>query len=208
MEINDLMLLIKDVLGVTDKLYDRQIEENLKDRRIIFNQEVDSGVVEDAILHIFKWNQEDKNIPVNERKRIHLYINTNGGDVPSGLSLVGAIRASITPITGVVLSVAASMGSYIITACHERIAFTDSVVLLHDGQSGVYASARKADDTMKYYKKMDDRCRKILLETTSLTEEYLDEIADRETYLFADECKEKGIIDKIIGVDVDLEYIL
>ena len=34
--------------------------------------------------------------------------------------------------------------------------------------------------------------------------EYLEEIKDREYYMFPDEAKEKGIVDKIIGIDCEL----
>ena len=40
-----------------------------------------------------------------------------------------------------------------------------------------------------------------------MTEEYLEEIKDREMYLFAEEAKEFGIIDGIIGEDINLEDI-
>ena len=40
-----------------------------------------------------------------------------------------------------------------------------------------------------------------------MTHEYLQEIADREVYLFGEESKEKGIVDKIIGIDCNLNEV-
>ena len=47
-----------------------------------------------------------------------------------------------------------------------------------------------------------------MVEHTNMTAEYLEEIKDREYYMFPDEAKEKGIVDKIIGVDCELADIL
>ena len=42
----------------------------------------------------------------------------------------------------------------------------------------------------------------------ALKREFLEEIKDREYYMFPDEAKERGIIDKIIGIDCDLDEII
>ena len=47
-----------------------------------------------------------------------------------------------------------------------------------------------------------------MLNNTKITEEYLNDIADREYYIFAGQGKELGIVDYIIGVDCDLDEIL
>ena len=44
------------------------------------------------------YNKEDKNISVEERKPIKLYIDTIGGSVSVMLCLVNAIKVSKTPI--------------------------------------------------------------------------------------------------------------
>ena len=40
------------------------------------------------------------------------------------------------------------------------------------------------------------------------TLEFLEEIKDREYYMFPDEAKERGIVDQIIGIDCDIDEIL
>ena len=41
-----------------------------------------------------------------------------------------------------------------------------------------------------------------------MTEEFYEEHLDREFYMYADEAKELGCVDKIIGEDCDLDEIL
>lgn len=194
--------------GQNSDIYEETIKSYLDDRKIIFNQDVDTGILEDVILHILKWNKEDEHLPVEARKKIFIYLASDGGDVIAGNALISVIKQSVTPVVGVVFSIAASMASCILMSCHERIALENSVVLIHDGAQGVYSSANKAKDVMKFYEKLDNLNRDLVISRTNITAEEFDENKDREQYFLASEAKEKGIIDKIIGVDVPLSYIL
>lgn len=188
-------------------IYDETIKEYLNDRKIIINRDIDQNILEDVILHILKWNKEDKDIPAEKRKKIFLYLSSDGGEVISGNSLISVIKNSTTPIVGVVFSLAASMASSIYIACHERIAFETSVILIHDGTQGVYSSANKAKDVMKFYEKLDNLNKSLIVSRTNISNEEFEENKDRERYFLASEAKEKGIVDKIIGIDVDLSYV-
>lgn len=200
----DIMTLLT---GENDSIYEETIKNYLNDRKIILNRDIDGSVLEDVILHIIRWNKEDKDLPVDKRKKIFLYLASDGGDVIAGNSLISAIEQSETPVVGVVFSMAASMASAIFIACHERIAFKTSVILIHDGTQGVYSSANKAKDVMKFYEKLDNLNKDLIVSRTFITEEEFEENKDRERYFLAEEAKEKGIVDKIIGVDADMSYI-
>ena len=197
-------------MPMEDAIYTELIKTNLADRRIVFNKEVDSSLIEDVVLHIIKWNQEDKGKAPESRKPIYIYLNTNGGDVVSGMNLISLLASTKgkTPVYGVVMACAASMGAYLAMAFHKTYAFSNSVLLLHDGSTGTQGSSRKAKDQMNFYDKLDNRVKKFVLDNTKITEEFYEEIADREYYMFADEAKELGIVDYIIGEDVDLDEIL
>ena len=200
----DIMTLLG---GGNDSIYEETIKSYLDDRKIILNQDIDTSVLEDVILHIIKWNKEDKDIPTDKRKKIFIYLASDGGDVIAGNSLISVIESSQTPVVGVVFSMAASMASSIYIACHERLAFKTSVILIHDGTQGVYSSANKAKDVMKFYEKLDNVNKNLVITRTNITEEEFENNKDRERYFLAEEAKEKGIIDKIIGIDIDMSYI-
>ena len=197
-------------MPMEDSIYNELIKTNLADRRIVFNKEVDSSLIEDVVLYILKWNQEDKGKSPEARKPIYIYLNTNGGDVVSGMNLISVLASTKgkTPVYGVVMACAASMGAYLAMAFHKTYAFSNSVLLLHDGSTGTQGSSRKAKDQMNFYDELDNRVKKFVLDNTNITEEFYEEIADREYYMFADEAKELGIVDYIIGEDVDLDEIL
>lgn len=199
--------LLQSLCG-NDDLYNEIIKENLERRILVFNDEVNDAVLENYILYILKWNREDKDIPVDKRKKIMIYFNSCGGDVFSGFSFVDAIEASTTPIVGVAFGLVASMAYHILIACPERIAFNNSVLLQHDGNVNISSSGGKSKDVMKFFDKIDQRGKEHVLKHTKITAEYYDEIYDQEKYMHADEAKELGCIDKIIGVDCSLDEIL
>lgn len=192
-----------------DKLYDRIIDTNIKNRTIILNESINTGILEDAILWILNFNKMDNEnkIPPESRKKIYIYLNSNGGDVVMGLSLINTIKSSTTPVVVIGFGVCASMACYILAAGHERLCLQDTVILHHDGTSGYYTSSNKGKDIQQFYDKLDVRIKNFMIENTNMTQEFLDSIADREYYMFPEEAKELGIIDKIIGIDVPLDYI-
>lgn len=199
----DIFEVLKD-----NGLYEQIVKEHLQERKIILNDNIDDGVIENVCLMIMKWNKDDKYLPEDERQPIYIYINSDGGEMIAGSQVLSSITTSTTPVITVGFGKCASMASYILAAGHERYCFENTVVLYHDGQTGYVSSSNKGKDIQKFYDNLDVRMTKFMVEHTNMTEDFLEEIKDREYYMFADEAKEKGIVDKIIGVDCDLEEIL
>ena len=198
------------IAAITDKqtIKDQIIQRNLEDRRIVFNSEIDDDIFETFCLSILLWNQEDKDIPVSKRKPIYIYVNSCGGELIMGSQLIGSIQQSITPVITVGFSFCASMSSYILAAGHKRYCFPNTVVLLHDGSIEYEMTTNKMKDTQKFYDDLADSLNDFWIENTNMTSEFLESIADREYYMFAQEAKELGLVDKIIGIDCKLDAIL
>ena len=154
------------------------------------------------------WNKDDENIPVGKRHKIKIFIDSDGGSVFAANNLINVIECSETPIVGVAFSVAASAASSILVACNERYAFKHSTILLHDGSVMVQNSGNKARQTMDFLDKVDSVVKDTILKHTTITEEEYEANKKDEQFMFADEAKEKGIIDYIIGVDCTLNEIL
>ncbi len=191
-----------------DDIFNTVIKENLNERRIILNDSVSDDVIENIIMMIIKWNLDDKDLPIKKRKKIIVFINSDGGEVLSGSQILSSIITSKTPVITIGLSKCASMASYILAAGHTRYCYNNTVVLYHDGQTGYVSSSNKGKDIQKFYDKLEERMTNFMVKHTNMTAEFLEEIKDREYYMFADEAKERGIVDGIIGVDIELEDIL
>lgn len=184
------------------------IKDFYKRRYIILTDGIEDNVIPTVMLYILKWNTEDVTIPIAERTPITIILNSYGGDKTLGMGLLDTIRYSETPVRCLIVSMAASMASYIPMVCSETYAYPNAVVCLHDGYTGIMQTTRKADDTFKFFQACDERLDEIILNYTNIDEMLLEEIADREYYMFADQAQELGIVDKIIGVDCMLEEVL
>jgi ATP-dependent Clp protease protease subunit len=190
------------VSNVND-FFDKVFEEHLSERKIIINEDIDDAIIEMAVLQIYKWNKDDKNLPKESRKKIYIYINSAGGNVTSGFALISAIQNSKTPVVGVVCGIAYSMAGLILIAMDERYAYPLSSILLHDGNTGAYTSTSKFKDITKFYDNMELKIKELVLSRTKMGEELYEQKYGSEFYMFADKAKELGIIDKIIGVDIE-----
>lgn len=194
----------------TDAIYDEIVKSHLNERRIIINREITDDLLETVCLTILKWNAEDKKLrlPKESRKKIYIYINSDGGDCVIGTQILSTITNSKTPVVTVGFAKCASMASYILAAGHERYCFPNTIVLYHDGQTGYVSSGNKGKDIQKFYDKLDERMKVFMIEHSDMTEDFIEEIKDREYYMFSEEVKEKRIVDKIIGIDCELDEIL
>lgn len=191
--------------GTVDELFYLQ---DLKQRKLFLNTEIDQIAVADIVKHIMQINKEDKGLDVDKRKPILLYVISNGGEVDSGFELIDVIMNSKTPVYTINLGYQYSMGFLIGLAGHKRYATRNAKFLMHDGSNFVYNSGAKAQDQMEFHKKVEGRIKQYVLSRSKVTEEEYDSKLRVEWYLFADEAKEKGFVDYILGEDCDINEII
>lgn len=181
---------------------------DLESRIYYLDDAVTEYTFREVTMLIAKANRDDINLEVSERIPIKLIINTPGGSVLDGLALIDAIQTSITPVIGIVMGTCFSMGLPIICSCPVRLAMPNSTFLFHDGFTGLSDSSNKFMDAVRFYLKIDKKINKIIADNSNLTMKKLEKIKRAENYWFAKKAKKLGIIDYIIGTDIDLGSIL
>lgn len=191
--------------GMIDELFYLQ---DLKQRKLFLNADIDQFSVADIVKHIMQINKEDKGLKPEERKPILLYVTSNGGEVDSGFELIDVIMNSKTPVYTINLGYQYSMGFLIGLAGHKRYATRNAKFLMHDGSNFVYNSGAKAQDQMEFNRKVENRIKKYVLSRSTVTDEEYDSKLRVEWYLFADEAKEKGFVDYILGENCDIYEIV
>lgn len=182
--------------------------KDLKQRKLFLNMEIDQISVADITRHILQYNREDMNIAPTDRQPILLYVVSNGGEVDSGFELIDVIQSSKTPVYTINLGYQYSMGFLIGLAGHKRFATRNAKYLMHDGSNFVYNSGAKAQDQMEFNRKVEERVKQYIISRSNVTSEEYDSKLRVEWYLFADEAKEKGFVDCIIGVDCDIDAVI
>lgn len=204
----DIEVDLEDVLvegGMIDDLF---YLKDLQQRKLFLNDDITSLTIESVVKHIMQFNKEDKGIDTDERQPILLYVSSNGGCVDAGFELIDVIQSSKTPVYTTNLGFQYSMGFLIGLAGHKRFATKNAKFLMHDGSNFIYNSGAKAQDQMEFQRKVEARIKEYILSRSKLTSEEYDGKLRVEWYLFADEAKEKGFVDYIVGVDCDVDEVI
>lgn len=199
---------IEEILLKNGMLEDLFYLRDLQQRKLFLTSDICQETVGDAIRHIMQINKDDKELPADQRKPILLYISSRGGDVDAGFALIDAITSSKTPVYVVNQGYQYSMGFLIGLAGHKRFAMPHATYLMHDGSQFLCNSGGKVRDQMEFNKKLEERIKKYVLSRTKITSEMYDAQVRMEWYMFADEAKELGVADCIIGEDCSLDEIV
>lgn len=191
--------------GCLDEMFYLQ---DLKKRKMYLNCEITQGSVASIVRHILQFNAEDKGIAPEVRQPILLYIISEGGDVDAGFELIDAIQNSKTPVYTINLGYWYSMGFLIGLSGHKRYATKNAKFLMHDGSHFIYNSSAKARDQMRFNDRVEERVKEHVLSLSNLDGDEYDAKLRVEWYMFADEAKERGFVDCIIGEDCDIDEVI
>lgn len=204
----DIELDVEDVVDERATLTELFYLKDLKQRKFFLNVDICQETVADIVRHIMQINKEDAGIPVEDRQPIIIYVASNGGDVDSGFELIDVICSSMTPVYTVNMGYQYSMGFLIGLAGHKRFATQNAKFLMHDGNEWAFGTGQKVQDRIKFSARIEGRVKEYVLSHSKISAEEYDSKLRVEWYLFADEAKEKGFTDYIIGVDCGLEAII
>lgn len=176
----------------------------LNDREILWNDLIDDGMI-DIPMYIFKWNKEDKGLPVEERKPIKIFINSDGGTANVTLYTANVIALSKTPVITIGMGRAYSSGGLLLMAGHKRYIFDSTSILIHDGFTGAVGDTGKVLDNLEFTKESEAKVRKFILEHTNIPQDLIDRNYRRDWFMFSDEAIKYGVADEII---TDLDEII
>lgn len=182
--------------------------KDLQQRKMFLNGDISSDIVAEYVHNILQINADDKDIPPENRKPIIMYITSLGGELDAGFELIDVMLMSKTPIWCVNLGYQYSMAFLIGLAGSKRFASKTAKILIHDGTSQLGGSVSKVRDHMNFVVRYEDRIKEYVLSRSTLTSEEYDQRYREEWYMFADEAKELGFIDYIIGVDCSIDGII
>ena len=182
--------------------------EDLKQRKLYIDFDIDETILTEITYHILRFNTEDKGKEISERKPILLYCVSNGGSLVDGFGLIDVILNSKTPVYTINLAYEYSMGFLIGLAGSKRYALKHSTYLMHDGSNFMYNSMAKIRDAAKFQEQQEKKIKEYILSRSKLTSQEYDKKYRVEWYMYSSEAKDKGFVDFIIGEDVDLDEII
>jgi len=135
-----------------------------------------------------------------ENKDITMHIDSPGGSVKSGLSMVDVMDYIKSDIRTVNTGMAASMGSILLGAGTKgkRSSLKHSTTMLHQSSGGFSGNIQDAEIDWAEWKKVNEELFVLLGEYCGKTSERVAKDATRDFWMNAVEAKKYGIIDEII----------
>ena len=136
----------------------------------------------------------------NPDKDIHLYVNTPGGTVNSGLAIYDTMQFIRPDVSTVCIGQAASMGAVILAggAADKRFALPHSRVMIHQPWGGFQGQATDIDIHAREILEVRERLNQILSSHTGRELEVVKEDTERDNFMGGDQAVKYGIIDRVI----------
>lgn len=162
-------------------------------RRILLYDAINESSADVIVSKIKAMNFLDEKAPIT------IEINSPGGDVSCGFSIINAIEQSKAPIITIISGQSCSMASLISITGDRRGIYHNSYWMNHplsEGSGGDYLQFIK--DRTKFLIHLDSITEKLLKKYTKLTAFDIKKIQNGELWLSAKESKRKGIVDFII----------
>jgi len=135
-------------------------------------------------------------------KDITFYIDTPGGSITSGMAIYDTIKLIKSPVKVVVMGMAASMGSILLSAAKKgnRYLYPHSRVLIHQPliTGRMVAPAVDINIQAREMERLRDELNHILADASGQSLEKIQQDTDRDFYLTAKEAIEYGLADKIV----------
>jgi len=168
----------------------------LKDRIIFLSGGVMDDIANLIVAQLLFLANEDA------KADIHLYINSPGGSVTAGLSIVDTMRFIAPDVCTYIMGQAASMGS-VIACCGtkgKRFTLHNSRNLMHQPLlSGVMeGQATDLEIEAREMLRLRDRLYTIYADATDKTTDQIEKDCDRNKWLDDAEMLEYGLIDRVL----------
>ena len=170
-----------------------QYYHDLANRSIWIDGEINVSTL-DIVSKIIRWNREDKDKSIEERKPIKLFFLSPGGDLEIEEAVVSIIRLSQTPVWGIAMGMVASAASLIYLSCHKRFALPNAYLIIHQGSAQMGGNYDQMVAAMKDYEEQIERMTKFYIENTDYTEEEIRANIKTDWYVRGEELLERKLI--------------
>jgi len=166
----------------------------LRERIVFLGGAIDDALANTVIAQLLFLESEDP------KKDIHLYINSPGGNVTSGLAILDTMNHIKPDVSTICVGIAASMGSVLLSAGAKgkRYALPHSEVMVHQPWGGVEGQASDIAIAAKHVLKTRETLNKILADNTGQPLSQIEKDTDRDFYMSAEEAKKYGIVDAVM----------
>lgn len=166
----------------------------LKDRIILCTGEITDELAESVVAQILYLEAE------NQEKPIQLLINSPGGSVLAGLSIISAMQTVSCPVYTTVIGLAASMGIVIAASGEKghRSVYNLARIMIHQVSGGQNGNVQDVRVNYKEMETLNDIVMDHLAKCCNKNLEEIKKDCERDTWYSPEQIIEYGLIDKIV----------
>ena len=166
----------------------------LKDRIIFIGTHIEDNLANLVIAQLLFLEADE---PAQD---IHIYINSPGGIVTSGLAVYDTMQYIRSDVSTICIGQASSMGALLLAAGAKgkRFALPNARILLHQPAGGFQGQATDIDIQAREILRVKDTLDHVLASHTGQDVETIKRDTDRDFFMSGEEAKDYGIIDEVI----------
>lgn len=166
----------------------------LQDRIVFIGTDITDQVANIVVAQLLFLKMEDP------KKDIHLYINSMGGYITSGLAIYDTLRWMTCDVNTYCIGQASSMGALLLMAGTKgkRFALPHSRIMIHQPSGGVGGTSSDIMLQAKEILVLKSTLHKIMADATGQPVERIAADSERDFYMSPQEAKEYGIIDEVV----------
>ena len=166
----------------------------LRDRIVMLDTDVNEHSASLVVAQMLFLESEDPD------KDILFYINSPGGSVISGLSILDTMQFIKCDVSTIVMGQAASMGSLLASSGTKgkRLILPRARHLIHQPLGGAQGQASDMEIQVNEILRMKKQLTEIYVATTGKSYEQLERDMDRDNIMTAEESIAYGLADKIV----------
>jgi len=166
----------------------------LKDRIICLMGPVNDAMASLVIAQLLFLQAE------SSKKPIHIYINSQGGVVSSGLGIYDTMQYVLPPVSTWCVGQACSMASLLLAAGTPgmRHSLPNSRIMIHQPSGGAQGQATDIQIQAEEIMKMKKQINQIYMKHTGQELNYIEQNMERDKFMSPVEAKEFGLIDTVL----------
>jgi ATP-dependent Clp protease protease subunit len=166
----------------------------LKERIIFLTGPIDDNLSNLIVAQLLFLESEDP------KADISLYINSPGGSVTAGLSILDTMNFIKPAVSTLCIGQAASMGAVLLSGGDKkkRFCLSNSRVMIHQPLGSFQGQATDFDIQAKEILSIRKRLNQILSSSTGQTIKKIESDTERDNFMSPEEAKKYGLIDDIL----------
>ena len=133
-----------------------------------------------------------------EPPSIHLFINSGGGSITSGISSMDTILRCKVPVHTYVDGFCASAATFLSVVGEKRFMSRNSYMLIHQLSTNFWGKYSEFEDEKQNLDLMMETIKNVYREYTEVPMKKIDEILKHDLMWDAETCKTLGLVDEIV----------